>query len=75
MYSQSIGTRGLTAAGNRVDSDFLAVQGYLVHMKDPPRRTLQKGFTQGPMVVLGGRGVFERFLVAIKRRSFVTIAG
>jgi len=37
------------------------LQEYLVHKKPPPRRTLQWGYTQGPMVFLGGRAVsYER---------------
>ena len=30
------------------------VQGYLAHKKQPPRRTLQYPYAQGPMVVLEG---------------------
>ena len=37
------------------------VQGYLAHKKPPPPRTLQQGFAQGPMPVLGGGAVsYER---------------
>ena len=32
------------------------VQGYLVHKKPPPHRTIQEGYASGPMVVLGGGG-------------------
>ena len=30
------------------------LQGYLVHKKPPPRRTLQLGYARGPMVVVQG---------------------
>ena len=30
------------------------LQGYLAHKKNAPTRTLQKDYTQGPTVVLGG---------------------
>ena len=33
------------------------IQGYLAHKNHPPPRTLQKDYTQGHMVVLGG-GLF-----------------
>ena len=33
------------------------LQGYLIHKKPPPRRTLQKGYGQGPVKVLGGAAV------------------
>ena len=32
-------------------------QGHLAHKKEPPPRTLQYDYAQGPMVVLGG-GLF-----------------
>ena len=39
----------------------LLAQGYLAHKKHPPPRTLQKGYTGGPMVVLGGNAFsYER---------------
>ena len=34
------------------------LQVYLAHKKHPPPRTLQKDYTWGPMVVLGGGGLF-----------------
>ena len=37
------------------------IQGYLAHKKQPPLRTLQQDYAQGPMVVLGGVAVsYER---------------
>ena len=36
------------------------MQGYLAHKKQPPRRTLQKPYVQGPMVVLGVGVSYER---------------
>ena len=32
----------------------LGCTGYLAHKKHPPRRTLQKPYAQGPMVILWG---------------------
>ena len=49
-----------------------ALQGYLTHKKQPPLRTLQYDYTQGPMVVLGGgavsheRGIPARFRIRSK---------
>ena len=34
-----------------------SLQGYLVHKKPPPRRTLQLGYAWVPVVILGGGGV------------------
>ena len=41
-----------------MSSPLPALQRYLAHNKHPLPRTLQKDFTQGPLVVLGGGGVF-----------------
>ena len=39
------------------DAQTPALQGYLSHKKHPPPRTLQKDYTEGPMVVLGGQAI------------------
>ena len=44
--------------GNSASSRGPALEGYLAHNKTPPLRTLQQDHTWGPMVVLGGGGVF-----------------
>ena len=42
------------------------IQGYLAHKKQPPTRTLQQDYTQGPMVFLG-EGLFLMSEVPLER--------
>ena len=41
------------------------VQGYLAHKTLPPRRTLQKDYVQGPLVILGGWAFIMRVTCSV----------
>ena len=68
-YERGTTVRRRFGKGRQVGSERVnIIQGYLAHKEQRPPRTLPQEYAQGPMVVLGGGGLFLMSEVHLYRR-------